>query len=48
MFCVLDGFELEVPTGDAVDLMLGVAAGELDEADVAEWLIQRIRTRENA
>ena len=43
IFCVLNGFELEVPADDAVGLMLAVAAGELVEADVAAWLTDRIR-----
>ena len=43
MLCVLDGFELEVTTDDAVGLMRTVAAGDLIEADVAAWLTERIR-----
>lgn len=31
MFCVLNGYGLEVPADDAVELMLGVAAGETGE-----------------
>jgi prophage maintenance system killer protein len=42
MFCVLNGNDLEVPTEDAVSLMLGVAAGEIDEAAVAGWLPERL------
>jgi prophage maintenance system killer protein len=31
MFCVLNGYMLEVTTDAAVDLMLAIAAGDLDE-----------------
>ncbi len=43
MFCVLNGYILEVPTDDAVDLMLAIAAGELAETDVAAWLTERLQ-----
>jgi len=43
MFCALNGYELEVPTNDAVDLMVAVSAGDLVEADVAAWLTERLR-----
>jgi prophage maintenance system killer protein len=38
MFCVLNGHELDVPTEEAVTTMLAVAAGELDEAGLSQWL----------
>jgi death-on-curing protein len=38
MFCALNGRELSVPADDAVETMLKIAAGELDEAGVAAWL----------
>ena len=46
MFCLLNGYQLEVPADDAVDLMLAVAAGDMDEADVADWLTDRLRAKE--
>lgn len=44
MFCVLNGFKLEFDDDDAVEMMLAVAAGDLDEAGVAEWLADRLDT----
>ena len=43
MFCALNGCELEVPTDDAVELVLGIAASEIDETRVAAWLPQRLQ-----
>jgi len=48
MFCALNGYRLEVPADDAVDLMLAIAAGELDEATVAAWLTGRLRPLDSA
>ena len=42
MFCILNGYMLEVTTDDAVDLMLAIAAGALTETDVAAWLADRL------
>ena len=42
MFCLLNGWDLHVETDDAVDQMLGVAAGEIDEAAMAAWLSERL------
>jgi death on curing protein len=42
MFCLLNGRDLRVETNDAVNQMLGVAAGEIDEADMAAWLASRL------
>ncbi|QYG93238.1 type II toxin-antitoxin system death-on-curing family toxin [Iamia sp. SCSIO 61187] len=42
IFLALNGHRLEVGTEHAVGLMLGVAAGELDETAVAEWLRQHV------
>lgn len=47
LFCALNGFDLDVPTDEAVDLMLGVASGDHNEAAVAAWLTERIRPRES-
>lgn len=38
MFCMLNGHDLNVPTEEAVTTMLSVAAGDLDETGLAEWL----------
>lgn len=43
MFCILNGYRLEVATDDAVDLMLAIAAGRIDETDVAAWLTERLQ-----
>lgn len=42
MFCALNGLRLEFNDDDAVEMMLGIAADDLDEADVAEWLASRL------
>ena len=42
LFLSLNGHRLQVPTGEAVELMLAVATGELDEAAVARWLQERV------
>lgn len=42
MFCELNGRQLEVPVDDAVAQMLGIAAGEVDEASMARWLGERM------
>ncbi len=47
MFCVLNGFALSVPTEEAVELMLAIAAGDLDETSVAAWLEERLQPRDN-
>ena len=42
MFCALNGYELEVSSDDAVRTTIAIAAGELDEASVADWLRERL------
>ena len=42
VFCSLNGYQLEVPPDDAVEAMMAIAAGELDEPAVAEWLGERL------
>ncbi len=42
IFCTLNGHQLEVPPDDAVDLMIAIAAGDIDEAAVATWLSERL------
>lgn len=42
MFLILNGHQLEVSVEEAVSIMLGVAAGEVDESAMAAWLDQRV------
>ena len=42
MFVMLNGYQLIVPPDDAVSTMLAVAAGEVDKAALAPWLIDRV------
>lgn len=42
MFLVLNGGSLRVTADDAVETMLAIAAGDLDEAAVKVWLTDRI------
>ncbi len=42
MFCVLNGFTLEVPADDAVQAMVAVAGSELDEAGLSRWLAEHL------
>jgi death-on-curing protein len=42
MFCALNGYDLNVPTDDAVTMVLAVAAGEMDEESLAEWVSARL------
>lgn len=46
LFCVLNGRQLEPELDDAVDLMIGIAGGDIDEAALAEWLTDRLTTAE--
>jgi death-on-curing protein len=48
MFCVLNGYRLEVAADEAVDLMLAIAAGELEETAVAAWLTERLQPLNSA
>ena len=48
MFCIINGYKLEVAADDAVDLMLAVAAGELTEAEVSAWLTERLQQLDTA
>jgi death on curing protein len=38
MFCALNSRRLHVPTEEAVTAMLAVAAGDLEEVRLAQWL----------
>ncbi len=42
LFCALNGRELRACVDDAVETMLQIAAGKLDEAAVANWLATRL------
>jgi death-on-curing protein len=42
IFCLLNGWDVQVETDDAVEQMLGIAAGEIDEAEMARWLSGRL------
>lgn len=45
IFCALNGHQLDVPADDAVAAMLAIAAGELDEAAVADWLRKHLNAQ---
>ena len=42
VFCDLNGYEVQAGVDDAVETMLAVAAGEMDEAALADWLRARL------
>jgi death on curing protein len=42
VFLLLNGYEIEAPETEAVDIMLGVADGSVDRADFTIWLRSRI------
>jgi death-on-curing protein len=42
MFLTLNGHSLRVAADDAVETMLAVAAGNIDEAAVSAWLAERM------
>jgi death-on-curing protein len=44
MFCALNGHQLKVPLDEAVSTMLAIAAGEIDQAAVADWLTDQLDT----
>jgi death-on-curing protein len=44
MFCALNGYELTASSAVAVSAVLAIAAGELDEQAVAQWLQPRLRS----
>lgn len=44
MFLALNGRTLEVPAEDAVTTVLGIAAGDLNEEELAAWLRERVAT----
>ena len=44
-FCDLNGFELSVPTVEAVDAILLVASGQFPEPELADWIRERATRR---
>jgi death-on-curing protein len=44
VFCALNGQELRVQSDDAIETMLAIAAGQLDESAIADWLGDRIES----
>jgi death-on-curing protein len=46
VFCALNGHDLRVQPDDAIEMMLEIAAGDLDESAVAVWLRDRIEPGE--
>lgn len=44
MFLILNGYELLADDADCVLTMLAVAAGDISEADLTEWVRNRIQT----
>lgn len=45
LFLVLNGFELQATDADCVITMLGLAAGDIDEASFAAWIRAHIQAR---
>jgi death-on-curing protein len=42
VFLLLNGFEIDAPEPEAVDVMLGVAAGSINSEEFAVWIRSRI------
>jgi death on curing protein len=42
VFLLLNGFEIEAPETEAVDIMVGVADGSVDRAEFAIWIRSRL------
>ncbi len=45
LFLVLNGFDLGASDADCVITMLGVAAGQMNEASIAQWLRQNAKAK---
>ena len=45
LFCALNGHDLAATTDDAVNQVLAIAASEVDEAAMADWIDERIKRR---
>ena len=43
VFCDLNNYELAVSTAEAVKIVVSVAAGEVDEGSLAEWIASHAR-----
>jgi death-on-curing protein len=43
LFVALNGWRLETTQLDAIETMVSLATGTLDESDLANWIRQRIR-----
>jgi death on curing protein len=43
MFCGINGYHLEVTVDGAVEQMIAVAAGQIDEASMTAWFSERLR-----
>ena len=43
MFCHINGYEFEVPTEDAVEKIVSVAAGSVETEELAKWISQYLR-----
>ena len=46
MFCNINGYEFEVPTEDAVEKIVSVAAGIVGTQELANWINQYLRETE--
>jgi len=42
IFCALNGHDLKVQPDDAIETAPAIAAGELDESAIADWLRDRV------
>ena len=45
LFLGLNGFRVDAPEEEVVDVVLSFASGDVDESDLADWLRQRITPR---
>ena len=43
MFVALNDRGIDIADDEAVDQMLAIAAGEVDEASMSEWLTERLK-----
>ncbi|HEX2094061.1 MAG TPA: type II toxin-antitoxin system death-on-curing family toxin [Longimicrobiaceae bacterium] len=43
VFLEINGRHLEAPQAEVVQMMLGVAAGEVDEPELAAWVLQHLQ-----
>ena len=43
MFCHINGYEFEVPSDDAVEKIVSVAAGSVESEELAKWINQYLR-----